>query len=95
MDRPGISASGRNGSLANGGLQASTFQCRLSGDESEGSAVATRPEAEGREFGPDAAKRTSTSSLLVMLSPLDCLSFDRADEWRIDLRFHRPCVERS
>jgi hypothetical protein len=39
------SAPGRNDSLANGSLRASNFQCRLSGDESEGSAVATRPEA--------------------------------------------------
>jgi hypothetical protein len=31
--------------LANGSLRTSNFQCQLSGDETEGSAVATRPEA--------------------------------------------------
>jgi len=42
-------AMGRNDSLANGSLRALNFQCQLSGDECEGSAVAIRPEAVDRE----------------------------------------------
>jgi CubicO group peptidase (beta-lactamase class C family) len=40
-----MSVQGRNDSSASGGLPASSLQRRLSGDESEGSAVATRPNA--------------------------------------------------
>jgi hypothetical protein len=41
--RRSMPAVGRNDSSARGGLRASNLQRRISGDESEGSAVATRP----------------------------------------------------
>jgi len=72
---------GRNDSSANGSLRSSDFQCQLSGDESEGSDVATRPEANGRGAalgGGDAASgvvgTSARSDSGGLEADLECLS---------------------
>lgn len=57
----GTSLIGRNDPSARGSLRASNLQCRLYGDESEGSVGATRPGAVGHRAGRAALKQTLSS----------------------------------
>jgi len=85
---------GRNDASANGSLRSSDFQCQLSGDESEGSDVATRPKAALQVSPKQPYARTDFLSVLHLRSsrswppaPGQERSYDRLENRRADDRF--------